>query len=194
MVDLDHCSYATIWAGDKDCYRGNICYLSLACSFFLLLLSPPLEPRCRFLPLHPSLFNSSLLFSTSFHFYLNLSSLLLVVSSTFLNSALCPTTHPLLNPPLCVSSSPSIPPSLCVESGAAWLSLPPCWAGACLKGPRTLTHWGSPAMPEMPTLSSPHISAHLVPLHLHGIEEKVKLCLFRLSSLLFAIKVTHLSL
>lgn len=60
MVDLDHCSYATIWAGDKDCYRGNICYLSVARSFFLslLLLSPPLDPHCLFLPLSVRLFST----------------------------------------------------------------------------------------------------------------------------------------
>ncbi len=200
MVDLDHCSYATIWAGDKDCYRGNICYLFLACSFFLWLLllllpSPPLDPHCRF-PHSPSIsFSTRLFYSAA----LCISTWTRTPPCCVLHlSQLCSLSHhsppPPCNPPLCVSSSPSIPPSLCIESGAAWLSLPPCWAGACLKGPRILTHWGSPAMPEMPSLSSsplspplPLISVHLAPLHLCRIEEKVKLCLSPLSSLLIVI-------
>lgn len=39
MVDLDHCSYATIWACDKHWNRGNICHLLLALPFFFLFLN-----------------------------------------------------------------------------------------------------------------------------------------------------------
>lgn len=110
MVDLDHCSYATIWAGDKDCYRGNINYLSLARSFFLLLflLSLPIDLRCRVLSLCPRLF-STLSSGGSFRLYLDLISVLLVASSTFLNSALCLTTH---SSSVVPSVSPHLPPSL----------------------------------------------------------------------------------
>lgn len=147
----------------------------------------------RCLPLTPSPLNSSWstpsfsrsqsipfctrLFSSSFQFYLDAAASLLVTSSTFLDSALCLNYSPSILP-FCVSSSFSIPRSLCIESGAAWLSVLPCWVGACLKGPRTLTHWGAPAMPEMP--SPLHlILVYLEPLYLQGVKEKVKLGLFK---------------
>lgn len=147
MVDLDHCSYATIWAGDKDCYRGNICYLCQARSFFLLLL---LLICAVILPLSIQFFLACLLCAPSISTW-TLPTHLLVVSSTFLSCPLCP-APPSIYPSVTPHLSP-IPQSLCIESGAAWLSLLPCWAGACLKGPRTLTHWGAPAMPEIPLLS-----------------------------------------
>ena len=148
-------------------YRGNTCYLPLARSFFPFTPSP-LTSSWSALVVFFNFFSSLSirLFSTLSckRLYLDTSTLLLAPCPPpfFSTMLLCPTRPHLLNPPFCVSSSPSIPPSLCIESGAVWLSLPPCWAGACLKGPRTLTHWGSPAMPEMPSLSSPLASYQFI--------------------------------
>lgn len=147
MVDLDHCSYSTIWAADKDCYRGNICYLSRACAFFLNSFSLTSSWSALLFFCFFSKNTSHLCFSLFPFGHLGL-----------LFSLWCPPPSPCLclSHPLTTISTNSplsllIPPSPCVESGAAWLSLLPCWAGACLKGPRTLTHWGAPTMPEMPS-------------------------------------------
>lgn len=112
MVDLDHCSYATIWAYDKDCYRGSICYLSPAWSFFLLLLllSPPLDPRRHFyFSIH--LYSSCLFYFTD----LSISTwarllLSLLCPPPFSTVLFVPPQHPLPSSPLrlLISVHPSI--------------------------------------------------------------------------------------
>lgn len=143
MVDLDHCSYATIWACDKDCNRGNICHLLLVFAFFSLLLFIDTV--------------ISTLLSSSLCSYLDSDPVFsLSPSSTF---------HHFPTHPSSVRLISAIPPSLCTGSGAAWLSLPPCWAGACLKGPRTphtlrvSSHARDALSPLLP-VSSPLTSSH----------------------------------
>lgn len=195
MVDLDHCSYATIWAGDKDCYRGNTCYLPLARSFFLsfLLLSPPLDPHSSFFFFFPPP-------SPSASFQLSHASAL----PGHVDSPPRPCPPPFLN---CASLSPPAPPPPQSSLLCLLISLHPsipvhwiwCWVivSASLLGwrlskgpqdPHTL-RVSSHARDALSVLSSRLVSVHLVPLHLHRMEEKVKSCLFRLLLLLFMIKV-----
>lgn len=105
MVDLDHCSYATIWADDKDCYRGSVWYHSLACSFFIWLLFPStlLDLLCLFLPLRLSLFNSFI--STWMFVLVSLSR-----PPPFLTVLFVPPPTPPQSSPLCllISLHPSI--------------------------------------------------------------------------------------
>lgn len=108
----------------------GICYLSLAFVFLLLSINAVIPP----LPLSPSL---------------------PISTWTYIHTSPCGRPPPfgsLFHPPLL--NPLFVPPSLCIESGAAWLSLPPHWAGACLKSPRT---------PHTPRVSS-HARDALSPL------------------------------
>ena len=169
MVDLDHCSYATIWAGDKDCYRGNIRYLSIARSFFLFT-SRPLIFHWSPLSFSPPPFVSFQLFSVSSSLPGPRRSSPCHVLHLSQQCSLSHTTHsPPPKPPVRFSSSPSIPLSsvhwiwCCVIVSASLLG----WRLS--KGPqdpRALRELQPcqrcPSLLSSPLLSSPLLSSPLL--------------------------------
>ena len=169
--------------------------LSLALSSFsLLLLSPPLDPHSSFSLIFfpPSPSASFQLSRASGSTWTRRPSSSPVSSTFFLNYA------SLSNPPPPPQSSLlclliSLHPSISVH-----------WIWCCVIVSASLLGWRLSKGPQDPhtlrvsshardalsVLSSRLVSVHLVPLHLHRMEEKVKSCLFQLLLLLFIIKIT----
>lgn len=165
MVDLDHCSYATIWACDKDCNRGNICHLLLALPFFSALLFLNTVISTLLSSFFCSYLDSVPVFSLS-------------LSSTFQHFPTRPSSVLLSPPHLCHPSISLYWIWSCVIVSASLLG----WRLS--KGPQDPSHTEGlqPCqrcpLSSPPCVFSPHLlsllSAHLVPLHLSGTEEKVK--------------------